>query len=71
MLAVFLKEIISFLYRVGDNMVSTKNATFLVNMGNAASSNAFHLQTFIRETFYQTYNKELQQEVILVGRFSE
>ena len=58
-------------YRVGDAMVSTKNANFLVNMGNATSSNVFHLQTIIRQIFYQTYNKELQREVILVGRFSE
>ena len=48
-------------YRVGDAMLSTKNANFLVNMGNATSSNVFHLQALIRQVFYQTYNKELSR----------
>ena len=58
-------------YRIGDAMICTKNANFIVNIADATSSHVFYLQAFIRQIFYQTYNKELEREVILVGYFSE
>ena len=44
-------------FRVGEAMVSTKNANFLVNMNNATSSHVFHLQAFNGKYFIKNIIK--------------
>lgn len=55
--------------RIGDAMVSTKHAGFVVNLGKATASEIRALIVRIIETVEKTSGVRLEPEVVFVGRF--
>lgn len=53
----------------GDAMISEKHANFIVNKGNAKSSDIWKLMKTIQETINSRYNIYLEPEIELIGRF--
>ena len=56
-------------YRVGDAMIYTHNIAFIVNLGNAKSSEVYELVTHIEKVMKTKYNIEIRREVIVLGSF--
>ncbi|MEE3481081.1 MAG: UDP-N-acetylmuramate dehydrogenase, partial [Lachnospiraceae bacterium] len=56
-------------YAVGDAMVSTKHAGFVVNTGKASASDIFAVITHVQEKVYETSGVRLEPEVRLIGKF--
>lgn len=56
-------------YAVGDAMVSTKHAGFIVNTGKASASDIFAVITHVQEKVYETSGVRLEPEVRLIGKF--
>lgn len=57
-------------YRVGDAMIYTHNIAFIVNLGNAKSSEVYELVTHIEQVMKTKYNIEIRREVIVLGSFN-
>lgn len=53
--------------RIGDAVVSTKHANFILNKGRATAQNIYDLIQLIRETVYEKFNVQLELENQLVG----
>ena len=56
-------------YKIGDAMIYTHNIAFLVNLGNATSSDVYEVVTHIEKTMKSRYNIEMKREVIVIGSF--
>ena len=56
-------------FRVGGAMVSEKHAGFIINTGNATSSDIYNIINIIKEKVYQKTGIILELEQILVGDF--
>ncbi|MCX7705038.1 MAG: UDP-N-acetylmuramate dehydrogenase [bacterium] len=56
-------------FKVGGAMVSEKHANFIVNTGNATSTDVFNLMKYIQKTIINRYNITLEPEIELLGRF--
>ena len=54
-------------YRVGDAMVSTKHAGFVVNVGSATAEDVLSVIRHVQEEVRLRYNIELETEVKLIG----
>ncbi|SDA57070.1 UDP-N-acetylmuramate dehydrogenase [Butyrivibrio sp. INlla18] len=57
-------------FSVGDAQVSEKHCGFVVNKGNATSSDIFNLIKEVQKHVYEKFNVKLEPEVIILGKFS-
>ena len=57
-------------YRLGDAMVYTYNIAFIVNLGNAKSSDVYKIATHIEKVIKLKYNIKIKREVIILGSFA-
>lgn len=55
--------------RIGDAEVSTKHCGFIINKGNAKSSDIYNLILKIKEDVYKKTSIDLELEQIIVGKF--
>lgn len=53
-------------YTIGDAQISEKHANFIINKGNATSSDIKKLINYIKEKVYEEYKIELELEQIIV-----
>ena len=53
----------------GDAIVSDKHANFIINQGNATSSDVHNLIKQLQDKFYKTYNEKLETEIKFLGEF--
>lgn len=53
-------------YKCGDAMISTKHANFIINLGNAKSSDIISLINIVKEKVYELFKIELELEQIIV-----
>ena len=56
-------------YRVGDAMIYTHNIAFIVNLGNAKSSDVYKIVTHVEEIMKSKYNIDIRREVVVLGSF--
>lgn len=56
-------------YRVGDAMISTYNIAFIVNLGNATSSDVYKIAIHVENIMKIKYNLNIKREVIVLGSF--
>ncbi len=56
-------------YRIGGAMVSEKHTNFIINTGNAVSSDIYNLISHIRETVYNYSGINLETEIKILGEF--
>ena len=54
-------------YSIGDAEVSNIHAGFIVNKGNASSSDVLKLIDYVKEKVREKYNVELELEVLVLG----
>ena len=57
-------------YRVGNAMIYTYNISFIVNLGNATSSQVIEIVTYIEKIMKEKYKIKIRREVILIGYFN-
>ena len=57
-------------YKVGDAMVYPYNIAFIVNLGNATSSDVYAVVTHIEKIIKSKYNIDIKREVVVLGQFS-
>jgi UDP-N-acetylmuramate dehydrogenase len=57
-------------YKVGDAMVYPYNIAFIVNLGNATSSDVYGFVTHIEKIIKSKYNIDIKREVVVLGQFS-
>ena len=57
-------------YRVGNAMIYTYNIAFIVNLGNATSSQVIEIVRYIEKIMKKKYKIEIRREVILIGSFN-
>ena len=57
-------------YRVGDAMIYTHNIAFIVNLGNATSSDVYKIVTHVEKVLKSKYNINIRREVVVIGAFS-
>ena len=50
--------------RVGDAQVSTKHTNFIINLGNATAEDVKELIKIIKDTIYQKFNVNLEEEIM-------
>ncbi len=53
--------------RIGDAEISTKHANFIINLGNAKSSDVIELIKLIKNKVYTLYNIKLELEIKIIG----
>jgi len=56
-------------YCEGKAKISEKHANFIVNTGNASSTDIWKLMRYIQQTIKNKYNITLEPEIELIGRF--
>ena len=56
-------------YSIGGAKVSDKHCGFIINMGNATSSDIYNLILKVQKTVKEKFNVELLTEVKLLGEF--
>ena len=56
-------------YSVGDAMIYKNNIAFIVNLGNAKSSDVYEIVTHIEKIMKSKYNINIKREVIFLGSF--
>ena len=56
-------------YRVGDAMVYPYNIAFIVNLGNATSSDVYSVVTHIENVIKNKYHIDIKREVVVLGSF--
>lgn len=54
-------------YSIGGAEVSKKHANFIINKGNATSSDIYNLINYVKETVYKKYGIILEEEVKLIN----
>ena len=57
-------------YKVGDAMIYTHNIAFIVNLGNAKSSDVYEIVTHVETIMKSKYNIDIRREVVVLGSFS-
>ena len=57
-------------YRVGDAMIYTHNIAFIVNLGNATSSDVYKIATHVEKVLKSKYDINITREVVVIGAFS-
>ena len=57
-------------YKIGDAMIYTYNIAFIVNLGNAKSSEVYEIVNHIEKIIKSKYNIEIKREVIVLGSFT-
>ena len=56
-------------YKAGDAMIYTDNIAFIVNLGNAKSSEVYSIVTYIEKLMKDKYKINTEREVIVIGSF--
>ena len=56
-------------YRVGDAMIYTHNIAFIVNLGNAKSSDVYKIVTHVENIMKTKYDINIKREVVVLGSF--
>jgi UDP-N-acetylmuramate dehydrogenase len=56
-------------YRVGDAMIYPLNIAFIVNLGNAKSSDVYEIVKVVEKMMKQKYNIDIKKEVVIIGNF--
>ena len=56
-------------YKVGDAMIYTHNIAFIVNLGNAKSSDVYEIVTHVEKIMKSKYNIYIRREVVVLGSF--
>jgi UDP-N-acetylmuramate dehydrogenase len=56
-------------FSVGGAMVSEKHTNFIINSGNASSSDIYRLVKHIQETVYKRFSVNLETEIRFMGEF--
>ena len=56
-------------YKVGDAMIYSYNIAFIVNLGNAKSSDVYEIVTHIEKIMKVKYDINIKKEVIVLGNF--
>ena len=56
-------------YKVGDAMIYTYNIAFIVNLGNAKSSDVYEIVTHVEKIMKSKYNIDIKREVVVLGSF--
>ena len=56
-------------YKVGDAMIYTYNIAFIVNLGNAKSSDVYEIVTHVENVMKSKYNIDIKREVVVLGSF--
>lgn len=56
-------------YKVGDAMIYTYNIAFIVNLGNAKSSDVYEIVTHVEKIMKSKYNIFIRREVVVLGSF--
>ncbi len=54
-------------YSIGGAKVSEQHAGFIINTGNATAEDVLNLITYITETVYKKFNKNIELEIEVVG----
>ena len=57
-------------YKVGDAMIHTYNIAFIVNLGNAKSSDVYQIVTHVEKILKEKYDINIKREVVVLGSFS-
>ena len=57
-------------YKVGDAMIYTHNIAFIVNLGNAKSSEVYEIVTHIEKVIKTNYDIDIRREVVVLGAFT-
>ena len=57
-------------YKVGDAMIYTHNIAFIVNLGNAKSSDVYKIVTYVEAIIKSKYDITIKREVVILGYFS-
>ena len=58
-------------YRVGNAMIYTYNIAFIVNLGQATSSDVMAIVNHIEKIMKEKYNIDIQREVVVIGSFND
>ena len=56
-------------YKVGDAMIYTHNIAFIVNLGNAKSSDVYEIVTHVEKIMKSKYDLDIRREVVVLGSF--
>ena len=56
-------------YKVGDAMIYPLNIAFIVNLGNAKSSEVYEIIRVIETMIKKKYNIDIKREVVVIGNF--
>ena len=56
-------------YKIGNVKISEKHANFILNLGNATSSQIYQLIKLIQNQVKKRYNIELEPEIKIIGEF--
>ena len=56
-------------YKVGDAMIYTFNIAFIVNLGNAKSSEVYGIVMNVEKIMKAKYNIDIKKEVVILGAF--
>ena len=57
-------------YKVGDAMIYPYNIAFIVNLGNAKSSDVYEIVIHIEKVLKSKYNINIKREVVVLGDFN-
>ena len=57
-------------YKVGDAMIYTYNIAFIVNLGDAKSSDVYQIVTKVENIMLSKYKINIKREVVVLGSFS-
>ena len=57
-------------YKIGDAMIYTHNIAFIVNLGNAKSSDVYQIVVHVEKILKDKYNINIRREVVVLGSFS-
>ena len=58
-------------YKVGDAMIYTHNIAFIVNLGNATSSDIYKIVIHVEKILKDKYDINIKREVVVLGSFSQ
>ena len=56
-------------YKIGDAMIYTHNIAFIVNLGNAKSSDVYKIVKHVEEIMKSKYEIDIKREVVVLGVF--
>ena len=58
-------------YRVGNAMIYTYNIAFIVNLGQATSSDVMAIVNHIEKIMKDKYKIDIEREVVVIGSFKD